>query len=130
MLKNKNGSSILTTPIIVAIGILMVSVLVLLVVEIIIPYLWYEKLSSTCIKYIYVMEEFGYLTTKEVNVLKKDLENQGFDENKIKIEYTKNKTDYGDPIYLKLLYDYELKLPLMEPQIVKMQVERNSVCKR
>ena len=130
MLKNKNGSSILTTPIIVAIGILMVSVLVLLVVEIIIPYLWYEKLSSTCIKYIYVMEEFGYLTTKEVNVLKKDLENQGFDENKIKIEYAKSKTDYGDPIYLKLLYDYELKLPLMEPQIVKMQVERNSVCKR
>ncbi len=130
MLKNKKGSSVLTTPIIVAVGIFMVSVLVLLAVEIIIPYIWYEKLSSTCIKYIYIMEEYGYLTNKEANILRNDLENQGFDKNKIKIQYTNSKTDYGDPIYLKLMYKYELKLPLMKPQLIDMQVERNSVCKR
>ena len=127
MLNNKKGSSILTTPIIVAVGIFMVSILVLLVVEIIIPYLWYEKLSSVCIKYIYVMEEYGYLTNKEASILKS---NQGFNNNKIKIQYTNTKTDYGDPIFLKIMYEYELKLPLMKPQTINMQVERNSVCKR
>ena len=86
MLSNKSGSSVLTTPIIIAFGIMIVTVLLLLVVEVIMPYLWYEKLSSTSIKYVYLMEEFGYLTNKEANLLKDDLENQGFKMKNINIE--------------------------------------------
>ncbi len=130
MLSNKSGSSVLTTPIIIAFGIMIVTVLLLLVVEVIMPYLWYEKLSSTSIKYVYLMEEFGYLTNKEVNLLKDDLENQGFKMKNINIEYTNNKVDYGEPIYLKIFYKYELKIPLASSKLIDMQVERNSVCKR
>ena len=129
-LKLKSGSTILTTPIIIAIGIMIVTMLILLAVQIIIPYLWYEKLSSTCIKYTYVMEEFGYLTNKEAEALKKDLKEQGFEVSKLNIKYTNYKADYGDPIFLRLNYDYELQLPLMEKQIIPMKVERNSVSKR
>ena len=130
MLSNKSGSSVLTTPIIIALGIMIVTVLLLLVVEVIMPYLWYEKLSSTSIKYVYLMEEFGYLTNKEVNLLKDDLENQGFKMKNINIEYTNNKVDYGEPIYLKIFYKYELKIPLASSKLIDLQVERNSVCKR
>ena len=130
MLSNKSGSSVLTTPIIIAFGIMIVTVLLLLVVEVIMPYLWYEKLSSTSIKYVYLMEEFGYLTNKEANLLKEDLENQGFKMKNINIEYTNNKGDYGEPIYLKIFYKYELKIPLASSKLIDMQVERNSVCKR
>ena len=130
MLSNKSGSSVLTTPIIIAFGIMIVTVLLLLVVEVIMPYLWYEKLSSTSIKYVYLMEEFGYLTNKEVNLLKDDLENQGFKMKNINIEYTNNKVDYGEPIYLKIFYKYELKIPLASSKLIYLQVERNSVCKR
>lgn len=130
MLSNKSGSSVLTTPIIITFGIMIVTVLLLLVVEVIMPYLWYEKLSSTSIKYVYLMEEFGYLTNKEVNLLKDDLENQGFKMKNIDIEYTNNKVDYGEPIYLKIFYKYELKIPLASSKLIDMQVERNSVCKR
>lgn len=130
MLSNKSGSSVLTTPIIIAFGIMTVTVLLLLVVEVIMPYLWYEKLSSTSIKYVYLMEEFGYLTNKEANLLKDDLENQGFKMKNINIEYTNNKVDYGEPIYLKIFYKYELKIPLASSKLIDMQVERNSVCKR
>ena len=130
MLSNKSGSSVLTTPIIIAFGIMIVTVLLLLVVEVIMPYLWYEKLSSTSIKYVYLMEEFGYLTNKEVNLLKDDLENQGFKMKNINIEYTNNKVDYGEPIYLKIFYKYELTIPLASSKLIDMQVERNSVCKR
>ena len=129
MLSNKSGSSVLTTPIIIAFGIMIVTVLLLLVVEVIMPYLWYEKLSSTSIKYVYLMEEFGYLTNKEVNLLKDDLENQGFKMKNINIEYTNNKVDYGEPIYLKIFYKYELKIPLASSKLIDLQVERNSVCK-
>lgn len=130
MLSNKSGSSVLTTPIIIAFGIMIVTVLLLLVVEVIMPYLWYEKLSSTSIKYVYLMEEFGYLTSKEANLLKDDLENQGFKMKNINIEYTNNKVDYGEPIYLKIFYKYELKIPLASLKLIDMQVERNSICKR
>ena len=125
MLSNKSGSSVLTTPIIIAFGIMIVTVLLLLVVEVIMPYLWYEKLSSTSIKYVYLMEEFGYLTNKEVNLLKDDLENQGFKMKNINIEYTNNKVDYGEPIYLKIFYKYELKIPLASSKLIDLQVERN-----
>ena len=48
----------------------------------------------------------------------------------INIEYTNNKVDYGAPIYLKIFYKYELKIPLASSKLIDMQVERNSVCKR
>ena len=130
MIKEKRGSSILTTPIIVAVGILLVTILVLVTVELLVPYLWYEKLSSATIKYIYVMEEYGYLTSKEASILKEELINQGFEGKNLSLNYTNNKVAYGEPIYLKIDYNYKLKLPFMDEQIINMVVERNSVSKR
>lgn len=129
-MKSSRGSTILTTPVIIALGIIMVSILVLMIVEIITPYMWYEKLSSASIKYIYVMEEFGYLTGKEASLLKEDLINQGFESDKIELKYTNNKVKYGEPISLEITYDYNLELPFMESQIIEMKVERYSVSKR
>lgn len=129
-MKSSRGSTILTTPVIIALGIIMVSILVLMIVEIITPYMWYEKLSSASIKYIYVMEEFGYLTGKEASLLKEDLINQGFESEKIGLKYTNNKVKYGEPISLEITYDYDIELPFMESQIIEMKVERYSVSKR
>ena len=55
---------------------------------------------------------------------------KGFKMKNINIEYTNNKVDYGEPIYLKIFYKYELKIPLASSKLIDMQVERNSVCKR
>lgn len=130
MFKNNKGSAILTTPIIIAIGIMLVTSLIVLAVQMLIPYLWYEKLSSTCIKYIYIMEEYGYLTSKEARVLKEDLKEQGFNVENLKLKYTNYRVEYGEPITLSLLYDYKIKLPFMNEQNIQMKVERNSVSKR
>ena len=128
--KKKRGSTILTTPIIIAIGMMIVTGLIVLAVQVLIPFLWYEKLSSTCMKYTFIMEEFGYLTSKEAKVLKDDLKQQGFQMDKLNLKYTNYRTEYGDPIYLRLVYDYEMQLPFQEPQTIQMQVERNSISKR
>ena len=128
--KNNRGSAIITTPIIIAIGMMIISMLIVLAVNIIAPYLWYEKLSSACIKYIYVMEEFGYLTKNEINNLKTELVKQGFDEDKMNIGYTSTRVSYGNPIFLKIAYDYEIDMPFGKNIDVPMVVTRNSVSKR
>lgn len=130
MNKKKTGSAIVTTPIVIAIGIMIISALIVLMINILMPYIWYEKLSSTCIKYIYVMEEFGYLTKNEVNNLKEELESQGFDEENISMAYTSTKVDYGNPIFLEIKYDYKIDMPFDINIDVPMVITRNSVSKR
>ena len=129
-MKKQNGSSIITTPIIIAIGIMLVSVLIVTAINILEPYIWYEKMSSTCLRYVFVIEEFGYLTKKEAKMLVDDLEKQGFNREKIKLEYTDKEVPYGDEIYLKINYDYELKLPMKETLNIPMEIEKYSICKR
>ncbi len=129
-MKEERGSSILTTPIIITIGIVLVSILIVTAVKILIPYVWYEKLSSACLKYIFVIEEYGYLSKKEASLLIDDLERQGFDREKIELKYTSKAVDYGDEIYLKIDYNYELKFPIVGDINIPMKIEKYSICKR
>lgn len=129
-MKRNRGSAVITTPIIIAIGIMIITMLIAFSVNIIMPYIWYEKLSSTAIKYIYVMEEYGYLTKTEVKNLKNELKNQGFSEENMSIGYTSTRVEYGNPIFLKVSYDYEVELPMGKNLKVPMVITRNSVSKR
>lgn len=126
----QNGNSIITAPIIITIGIVMISILIVTSTKILVPYIWYEKLSSTCLKYVFVIEEYGYLTKKEAVNLLNELERQGFEKEKISLEYTEKAVEYGDEIYLKIGYEYELELPITGKQLVPMQIEKYSICKR
>lgn len=130
VINNKKGSSIITTPIIIAIGLMLVASLIVFAVNILTPYIWYEKLSSTCIKYVFVMEEYGYLTRVEKNNLVEDLKKQGFDETMLKLEYTSKKQNYGEPIYLRVNYIYNLELPVVGKRTIPMNINRESVSKR
>jgi hypothetical protein len=127
--KSNRGSEIITTPIIIAIGIMLVSTLIVFSVNILTPYIFYEKLSSACIKYVFIMEDYGYLTSKEQTNLQVDLISQGFDINKLKIECTNKRQKYGSPIYLKATYLYELDLPIIGKSIIPMVISRESVSK-
>ena len=129
-MKSQKGNSILTTPIIITIGMVLVSILIVTAIKILMPYIWYEKLSSTCLKYVFVIEEFGYLTKKEAKLLLDELESQGFERNKINLDYTSKKVNYGDEIYLKINYEYELELPITGKQEIPMEILKYSICKR
>ncbi len=129
-MKSQNGSSILTTPIIIAIGMMLVAMLIVFAIKILTPYIWYEKLSSTCIKYVFVMEEYGYLTKKEKSNLLEELEEQGFKKENLKINSTNKIQNYGSPIYLNVEYKYKLELPLVGEKEIPMAIKRISVSKR
>ncbi len=129
-MKKQNGNAILTTPLLIAIGTILIAILTVTTIKILMPYIWYEKLSSTCIKYVFVIEEYGYLTKKETKLLIDELEKEGFEREKIKLEYTSKAVNYGDEIYLKIKYDYNLKIPMIGEKIIPMQIEKYSICKR
>ena len=128
--KNNRGSEIITTPIVIAIGLILVATLIVFCVNILVPYIWYEKLSSTCLKYVFVMEEYGYLTEKEKMNLINELKDQGFDTTKIKVSSTNKRQVYGSPIFLKVDYTYKMKLPIIGAKNVQMNINRESVSKR
>lgn len=129
-LKDNSGSEIITTPIIIALGILLVSVLIVFSIKILTPYIWYEKLSSTCLKYIFVMEEYGYLTNVEKKHLIEELIKQGFDEKELKVTCTNKEQKYGSPIYLYVNYLYTLDIPILGEKEIEMRINRESVSKR
>ena len=113
MIRDKKGSTIITTPLVIVLGLIIVSVLIVLCVNIITPFIWYEKLSSTCIKYLFVMEEYGYLTVKEKYNLIDELGKQGFDVSLINVDATDKRQNYGDRIYIDVEYLYNLDLPVV-----------------
>lgn len=129
-MKKQNGNAILTAPLLIAIGTILIAILTVTTIKILMPYIWYEKLSSTCIKYVFVIEEYGYLTKKETKLLIDELEKEGFEREKIKLEYTSKAVNYGDEIYLKIKYDYNLKIPMIGEKTIPMQIEKYSICKR
>lgn len=129
-MKSQKGSSILTTPIIIAIGMMLVATLIVFAIKILMPYIWYEKLSSTCIKYVFIMEEYGYLTRKEKSNLLNELEKQGFEKENVKVQSTTKLQSYGSPIYLNVEYKYNLKLPIIGEKTILMEISRTSVSKR
>ena len=129
-INKKRGSEIITTPIIIAVGMIMVASLIAFAIKILTPYIWNEKLSSTCLKYVFVMEEYGYLTNTEKNNLIAELEEQGFEKANIKVTCTNKRQNYGSPIYLHVDYTYKTELPVVGEKIIPMSIRRESVSKR
>ena len=130
LINSKSGSEIITTPIIIALGIILVSTLIVFSIKILMPYIWYEKLSSTCLKYIFVMEEYGYLTKLEKNNLINELLRQGFEKENLNIYCTNKQQTYGSSIYLNVNYIYTLNLPVVGERKIEMNINRESVSKR
>lgn len=110
-ISSEKGNSMIAIPIVVMIIFFIFTCFSVIFVNILKPFIVYEKLSSTSLKYIFVMEEYGYLTSKEREKLKNDLEDKGLEKDKINLRATSEKRDYGEPISLILSYECPLTIP-------------------
>lgn len=108
-MKNKKGSSFITTPIITACSLIILIIFFITIVNYIKPFIWFEKLSIITQKYLYVVERFGKLTDNERKDLDIDLINKGFDIDKIKISMPKQDLKYGNLFEFGISYDYPQK---------------------
>lgn len=122
---SEKGNSIVSIPIVVAIIFFIFMIFSVTFVNILRPFVIYEKLSSTSLKYIFIMEEYGYLTRGEREKLKYDLDNKGLDADKLTIRATSELKDYGDPISLILSYNCDIKVPSFNESIVPTMQTKN-----
>lgn len=138
-IKSNKGSAVLTTPIVIAISLFLLALLTVFCVNYLMPFIWYEKLSSQSLKYIFVMEEYGYLTPDERNNLLNDLAFAGFDANEVTINATNAPEEYGEPIFLDISYNYKIALPVLDNRrlsavkqenTVQMNIRKQSISKR
>lgn len=106
----KNGMTALTTPLILALSILLLTVLTIFIISLIIPFIKYQKLDQIVSKYMFVIERFGYLTEDEYSFLKQELLKEGFETQNIEIIYPKHKLEYGTLFEFSIKYNYNLSL--------------------
>lgn len=110
MLKEQKGSVIITTPIMTIAMFFIICITIVVSIEIIKPFVIYEKISSVALKYVFIMEEYGYLNDIERNNLIIELEGKGVDRSKLIISGDTKKRDYGELIKLRIEYEYSTKL--------------------
>lgn len=110
MLKKEKGSVIITAPIITIAMFFIISITIVIAIEVIKPFIIYEKISSVALKYIFIMEEYGYLNNIEKNNLINELDKKGIEINKLNISGDMDKRAYGETIELKIEYNYASNL--------------------
>jgi len=138
MNKKNKGSTILVAPIIWTITIFIFAFFIVLSVRMLDPFIIYQKVSETALKYIFIMEEFGCLNKSEQENIKKELEQKGLDINNISIFATETIQDYGEVVELNIEYKYPFRktvfnkgiFPVYKEEFFNINISKKGVSKR
>lgn len=118
----KKGQSVITTPIIVLFSIALLVIMTVYCINMIMPFVWYQKIQFIATKYMYIIDKYGYLTTKELILMKEEMKESGFDMNMLKITAPLQKKEYGKLIELKIEYSLKQKIPLLNSNIMQREI--------
>jgi len=110
----RKGNTVLTMPFVIIISLTLIIIFAIFTINMILPFVWYEKLQHTSYKYMYVLEKYGYLTNSEKASLIEELEKHGFEKDEITIESPTQPVGYGNVIEFNIKYNYKQKLPSWE----------------
>lgn len=108
------GSSVITMPLVLGFSTIAMVTLFVFLINILKPFIMYEKLLSTSLKYMFIIEEYGYLNENDKNEIITDLINQGFNAESIEIVATDSKKEYGETVELVITYWYDLKFSVFK----------------
>lgn len=138
-MNNKNrGSTVLVTPLIWIVTSFIFLFFITFSVRILDPFIVYQKISETALKYIFIMEDFGCLNKDEQVAIKKELEKKGLDIDYINIYATEKVKDYGEVVELDIEYKYPFKktifnnslFPTYKEEILDICISKKGVSKR
>lgn len=130
---NKKGNITQIFTLIVAIAILIITTVYL--VNMLAPFIWYQKLQNIADKYVYVVERFGYLTVSEKEELYQELAKEGFDISCITIECPSKKMVYGQKFEFNITYKLTLEHGVLnginasESKIVWLHIKKHGYSK-
>ncbi len=74
------------------------------IINMLVPFIWYQKLENVANRYVYVVERFGYLTEDEEKELYEELKNDGFDIAKVDLVCPKARLTYGKQFEFSIKY--------------------------
>ncbi len=123
----KKANSVITLPLLIAFSTIAIATFSIFLINILKPYIMYEKLLSTSLKYMFIIEEYGYLNSSDKKNLIQDLKNQGFDESYISIQATDTKQDYGNEVHLIITYNYDLSLSVFRRNTLSIKRKNKTV---
>ena len=126
----KKGNTMITAPIVFCITLLMIIMLSVFLINLIIPFVYYEKIDNIATKYIFVIEKFGYLTKKEKDSLLLELQEEGMSLSNIVINYPDKIKEYGTPIELNISYTHKFKTPQILNNILNLKAEETIISVR
>lgn len=131
----KKGYFAIITPIVVLLCAIFILFLTVFIINVIKPFILYEKLDSIANKYMFVIERYGYLSQEEKISLEKEIQKEGFDLKNIVIIYPDSKKLYGEVIEFCIKYKFDLKLPLLGNEISNnkrfdLTIKKHSISKR
>jgi len=132
-MENKKGDVTGLFTLIVSLAILVITIVY--IVNMLTPFVWYQKLQNIADKYVYVVERFGYLTESEKEELYNELIKEGFDINNVSLECPSKRLEYGEKFNFNLTYrlkvEYSLlkKLAERETKEVLIHVKKYGYCK-
>lgn len=124
-LKSKRGGTMVAMPVVLIVVFFIFISIAVMFIRLMEPFIIYEKMSSSSLKYIFVMEEYGYLTSSDRNKLKNELVNKGLNEKNITIRATGDLQEYGTPISLIINYKHSMNLPSFEDSIIPKMVSKD-----
>ena len=101
-MKTKNGNVSYIFTLIISIEMLFITIVT--VVNMLTPFIWYQKLENIASKYVYIVEKFGYMTEVEKEEMLNELQNDGFDINKITLLCPEKRLAYGEGFKFELTY--------------------------
>jgi len=138
MNKRNRGSTILVTPLVWTITIFIFIFFIVLSVRVLDPFVVYQKMSETALKYIFVMEDFGCLNKAEQKSIKQELEKKGLNINNINVYATDEVKAYGEVVELNIEYKYPFKktvfnkslLPTYKEEFINICISKKGVSKR
>lgn len=114
-MNNKKGNITQIFTLIVSMAILVITIVY--IINMISPFIWYQKMQNIADKYVYIVERFGYLTDSEKSELYKELSKEGFDINNITLECPSRKLEYGQMFNFNLTYKLKLEYSILTGKI-------------
>lgn len=101
-MNKKQGNITSTITLIISLAFLLITAIY--IINTITPFVWYQKLQAIAEKYVYIIEKFGYLTDDEEQELYKDLQQDGFEIDKIVLDCPKSYLAYGTLFKFEITY--------------------------
>lgn len=133
---NRKGTTIITDTFVLVVSILIITITTIAMVNILTPFIYYQKLQMTAQKYMYIIEQYGTLTNLEVSQMYEELEKQGFDRDKLEIFAPNELASYGEEIMFEVKYKHNQKVPtldggiILEDKEINLNVRKVSISKK